>query len=58
MFEFNDGFCFPQLVTGCQFVRSLVKVLCHLELGFVSEADLERGEEIESLSARHELAKA
>jgi hypothetical protein len=36
-----------ELVTVCQFVNSLFRSLGSVELGFVSEEDLEEGEEIE-----------
>ena len=47
IFEFEDGFGFPELVTVCQFVNSLFRVLGHVELGFVSEEDLGQDEEVE-----------
>jgi len=46
MFEFKDGVGFPELVTICQFVNVPFRVLGHIELGFVSEEDLEKDEEI------------
>ena len=45
IFEFKDGFGFPQLVTVGQFVNSLFRILGHIEIGFASEEDLERDEE-------------
>jgi hypothetical protein len=51
MFEFKDGFGFPELVTVCQFVHSLLRVLGHVELGFVTEEDLEKEEEAEIAAA-------
>ena len=47
IFKFEDGFGFPELATVCQFVNSLFRVLGHVELGFVSEEELEKEEEIE-----------
>ena len=47
IFKFKDGFGFPELATVCQFVNSLFRVLGHVELGFVSEEELEKEEEIE-----------
>jgi hypothetical protein len=46
MFGFKDGFGFPELVTVGQFVNSFFRVLGHVEIGFVSEEDLEENEEI------------
>jgi hypothetical protein len=40
MFEFKDGFGYPELVTVRQFVNSLFTVLGHVKLGFVSEENL------------------
>ena len=47
IFEFKDGAGYLELVTVCQFVNSLFRVLGHVEIGFASEEDLEKGEEIE-----------
>jgi len=47
MFEFKDASGYPEGVTVCQFVGSLFRSLGFVELGFVSEEDLEKGEEIE-----------
>ena len=47
VFEFKNGLGFPELVTVCLFVNSLFRVLGHVELGFVSEEELENGEEIQ-----------
>jgi hypothetical protein len=47
MFEFNDGFGFPELATVCQFANSLFRDLGSVELGFVLEEELEKSEEIE-----------
>jgi hypothetical protein len=46
MFELKDGFGYLEHVTVCQFLGSLFGELFSLELGFVSEEDLEKGEEI------------
>ena len=47
LFKFRDGLGFPEVVTVCIFVNSLFRVLGHVELGFVSEEDLEKEEEAE-----------
>jgi hypothetical protein len=47
MFDFKDGSGYLECVTVCQFVDSLFRSLCDVELGFVSEEDLEKGEEIQ-----------
>ncbi len=47
VFEFEDGFGFPELVSVCPFVSSFFRVLGHVEVGFVSEEDLEESEEIQ-----------
>jgi hypothetical protein len=47
MFEFKDGFGYLELVTVCQFVKSLFRRLGSVELGFVSEEDLEKSEELD-----------
>jgi hypothetical protein len=47
IFEFRVGSGFLNHVTICQFVNSLFRRLGSVELGFVSEEDLEKGEEIE-----------
>jgi hypothetical protein len=47
MFEFRDGFGYLVLVTVCQFVNSLFRDLGSIVLSFVSEEDLEKGEEIQ-----------
>ncbi len=47
MFEFKDGSGYLARVTVCQFVNSLFRSLCSMELGFVSEEDSEKGEEIQ-----------
>ncbi len=48
VFEFKDGYGFPELATMCHFVNSVFRVLGHLEVGFVSEEEWESGEEIEA----------
>jgi len=47
MFNFKDGFGYLELITICQFINSLFRGLCSVKLGFVSEEDLEKGEEIQ-----------
>lgn len=47
MFEFKDSSGYLERVTVCHFVNSLFRGLCSVELGFVSEEDLEKGEEIQ-----------
>jgi hypothetical protein len=47
VFEFKNGFGFPELATICQFLNGLFRVLGHVELGFVPEENLEISEEIE-----------
>ena len=47
VFNFKDGFGYLELVTVCQFVNSLFRSLGSVPLGFVSEEDLEKGEEIQ-----------
>ena len=47
IFDFKDGSGYLELVTVCQFVNSLFRSLGSFELGFVSEDDLEKGEEIQ-----------
>jgi len=47
MFRFKEGYGFLEYATVCQFVGSLFRSLGSVELGFVSEEDLEEGEEIE-----------
>jgi hypothetical protein len=46
MFEFKDGSGYLGSVTVCHFVNSLFRSLGSVELGFVSEEDLEKDEEI------------
>jgi hypothetical protein len=46
MFTFKDGYGYLEFVTVCQFVNTLFRDLGSAELGFVSEEDLEKGEEI------------
>jgi hypothetical protein len=47
IFEFKDGSGYLERVTVCHFVNSLFRSLGSVELGFVSEEDLGKGEEIE-----------
>ena len=46
MFEFKDGSGYIEHVTICQLVNSLFRSLGSVELGFVSEEDLEKCEEV------------
>jgi len=45
MFDFNDGFGYIERATVCQLVNSLFRSLGSVELGFISEEDLGKGEE-------------
>ena len=47
LFDFKDGSGYLERATVCQFVNSLFRSLGSVELGFVSEEDLEKGEEIQ-----------
>ncbi|MGA3191706.1 MAG: hypothetical protein ABSD73_04225 [Candidatus Bathyarchaeia archaeon] len=47
MFSFKEGYGYLECLTVCQFVVSLFRSLGSVELGFVSEEELEIGEEIE-----------
>lgn len=47
LFDFKDGSGYLECATVCQFVDSLFRGLGSVELGFVSEEDLEKGEEIQ-----------
>lgn len=47
MFSYKEGCGYLELVTVCQFVNSLFRALGSVERGFVSEEDLEKGEEIQ-----------
>ena len=47
MFEFKDGSGYLEHVTVCQLVNSLFRSLGSVELGFLSEEDLQKCEEIE-----------
>lgn len=47
MFGFREGFGYLEYITFCHFVNSLFRSLGSIELGLVSEEDLENGEEIE-----------
>ena len=46
LFEFKDGSGYVESLTVCQFVNSFFRSLGSVELGFVSEEDLDKGEEI------------
>jgi hypothetical protein len=46
MFEFKDGFGYLEFFTVCQFVNSLFIDLGSVELGFVSEEELDEEEDI------------
>ena len=46
MFEFKNGSSYIEHITICQLVNSLFRSLGSVELGFVPEEDLEKGEEI------------
>jgi hypothetical protein len=48
MFEFREGSGYLEHITVCQLVNSLFRSLGSVELGFVSEEELERCEEVES----------
>jgi hypothetical protein len=47
LFQFKEGSGYTEHVTVCQFVYSLFRSLGSMELCFVSEEDLEKGEEIQ-----------
>lgn len=47
MFGFKEGFGYLERVTVCQFVNSLFRSLSSTELGFVSEEELDKGEEVQ-----------
>jgi hypothetical protein len=47
LFEYKEGLGYLERVTVCQFVNSLFRSLGSVELGFVSEKDLEKAEEIQ-----------
>jgi hypothetical protein len=47
IFGFREGSGYLERVTICQFFNSLFRSLGSFELGFVSEEDLENGEEIQ-----------
>ena len=47
IFEFKDSTGYLERATVCQLVNSLFRSLGSVELGFVPEEDLEKGEEIE-----------
>ncbi|MCW3998604.1 MAG: hypothetical protein NWF10_08590 [Candidatus Bathyarchaeota archaeon] len=42
-----DGYGYLERLTACHFVNSLFRSLGSVKLGFVSEEDLEKGEEIQ-----------
>ena len=46
MFEFKVGSGYLERTTVCQLVNSLFRSLGSVELGFVSEEDLEKGGEV------------
>ena len=46
LFEFKDGSGYVESLTVYQFVNSFFRSLGSVELGFVSEEDLEKGEEV------------
>jgi hypothetical protein len=46
MFEFKEGSGYLERITVCQFLGSLFGELFSLELGFVSEEELEKDEEV------------
>ena len=47
MFEFKDGSGYLERATVCQLANSLFRSLGSVELGFLSEEDLDETEEIE-----------
>jgi len=47
LFDLKDDSGYLERATVCQFVNSLFRSLGSVELGFVSEEDLENGEEIQ-----------
>jgi hypothetical protein len=47
MFSFKAGLGYLVCVTVCQFVNSLFRSLVSVALGFVTEEELEKGEEIQ-----------
>ena len=47
MFEYREGFGYLERVVICQLVGCLFRSQCSVELGFVSEEDLEENEEIQ-----------
>jgi hypothetical protein len=46
IYGFKEGLGYLGLVTVCQFVDGLFRSLGSVDIGFVSEEDLEKGEEI------------
>ena len=55
MFSFKNGFGYLELITICHFINSLFRALSSVELGFISEEDLEKGEEISIMNCRYRL---
>ena len=53
IFKFKDGFGFPELVTVCQLVNNMFRALGYVEIGFVSEEDLEDDDEVLLATYRH-----
>jgi len=49
MFEYKEGSGYLERVIICQFINNLFRSLCSIELGYVSEEDLEKGEEVQSI---------
>jgi len=47
IFEFKDGSGYLEHVTVCQFINGLFRSLGSVPIGFLSEEDLEEGEEIQ-----------
>lgn len=47
MFAFKAGYGYLMCITVCQFVNSLFRSLGSIKLGFISEEELESGEEIQ-----------
>lgn len=47
LFEFREGSGFLEHATICHFVSSLFRILSCIKLGFVSEEELENGEDPE-----------
>ena len=47
LFGFNDGYDYREHAVICHFIGSVFRSLGSVKLGFVSEEDLEKGEEIQ-----------